>query len=279
MRVLHTLIIVFNPYVTVMAVLTIKDQCGNLVELDAPPKRIVSLVPSQTELLWELDLVMEVAGITKYCVHPTHWISEKKLVGGTKNFDFSTIATIQPDLIIANKEENYQEGIERLQQQYPVWLSDIVCLEDALQMIESIGLITHRSYKSAPLVNDITQAFQSLKKISACSALYLIWRKPWMAAAHGTFIHDMLQRIGFVNALEGHVRYPELTNEEISQMKPDYILLSSEPFPFSEKHVTELRAISPSSEIILVDGEMFSWYGSRLKLAPGYFNSLPLQRI
>lgn len=253
------------------------DQCGNQLTLHAVPLRIISLVPSQTELLFDLGVDEEVVGITRYCVHPTHWKSGKTLIGGTKKFDFEIIDSLKPDLIIGNKEENYKEGIELLQQKYPVWMSDIFSFQDALEMIAAVGVITNRVNQAKELVSSISNAFLNLQKWETYRALYLIWRKPWMAAASNTFIDAMLQKLGLVNALKNLERYPELKSEEIAELNPDLILLSSEPYPFSEKHIEEIKTLCPSSKILLVDGEMFSWYGSRLKQAPAYFNSLVSQ--
>lgn len=249
------------------------DQLGETVILAQPPQRIVSLVPSQTELLYDLLLDKEVVGITKFCIHPHHWRKQKKIIGGTKNFNFDEIDSLKPDLIIANKEENYKEGIHRLKEKYPVWTSDIVSFDDALQMIRSVSQITDRERRGAELVQNINSAFDGLKKQPAKRVLYLIWRNPWMAAGSGTFIHTLLHRLGFKNCLENRHRYPELSMDEIRQLNPEIIFLSSEPYPFQEKHQEELWEITPS-KTMLVDGEMFSWYGSRLLKAPAYFNSL-----
>jgi ABC-type Fe3+-hydroxamate transport system substrate-binding protein len=243
--------------------------------LSSPPKRIVSLVPSQTELLSDLGLGSEVAGITKFCIHPEHWRKSKTIVGGTKNFHFDIIDRIAPDLILGNKEENYKEGIQQLQARYPVWMSDIVLLEDALQMIASIGELTNKTTAASAIVDRIKKAFQLLTKRPPNRILYLIWRDPWMGAGNDTFIHTMIEKIGWMNCLEAP-RYPELTAEDIRILDPEIVLLSSEPYPFGEKHRVELNEIVPSAKTILVDGEMFSWYGSRLAHAPAYFNALVL---
>jgi ABC-type Fe3+-hydroxamate transport system substrate-binding protein len=252
------------------------DQLGNQITISHPPQRIISLVPSQTELLYDLGLTQQVAGITKFCVHPDHWLTEKQIVGGTKNFRFDIIEKINPDLIIGNKEENYKEGIEQLQQKYPVWVSDIISLPQALEMIGSVGALTSKEIKAAEIIQNITTAFNLIKKRSPKRVLYLIWRKPWMAAGTGTFIHTILELLGFVNCLETKSRYPELSDDEIRSLDPEIILLSSEPYPFAEKHRDELMTLCPSAKIVLVDGEMFSWYGSRLMKAPAYFNELVL---
>jgi ABC-type Fe3+-hydroxamate transport system substrate-binding protein len=251
-----------------------KDQCDYTIKLAYPPKRIISLVPSQTELLSDLGLDREIVGITKYCVHPTHWLSEKTVVGGTKNFDLPLIQSLNPDLIIGNKEENYKEGIEILKSRYPVWMSDIYTLSDAFAMMGAVGEMTSRLLQAEGLVKRIASEFAALPRLRAQKVLYLIWRKPWMAAASKTFIDDMLSKIGLENVLASKARYPELSDAEISRLKPDLILLSSEPFPFREKHIAELINLSPDSKVVLVDGEMFSWYGSRLLHTPTYFKTL-----
>ncbi len=245
---------------------------GNVLKLELPLKRIISLVPSQTELLYDLGLDKEVVGITKFCVHPLHWLKEKSIIGGTKKFHFETIDRLQPDLIIGNKEENYLEGIELLQKKYPVWMSDIVTLDDALSMITSVSEIIGKQNSGASIVERIRKSFKEINPGNA-SVLYLIWRKPWMGAGKGTFINSMLKIIGLENVLQTE-RYPELSEEEIKEVNPELILLSSEPYPFREAHIEELKRLVPMAKIILVDGEMFSWYGSRLLKAPDYFKSL-----
>lgn len=252
---------------------TFFDQLGNTVALSALAGRIVSLVPSQTELLSDLGLDEEVVGITKFCIHPAHWQKEKKIAGGTKSFDFTAIETLKPDLIIANKEENYKEGLAKLGEKYPVWVSDIVTLTDAFRMIRSVGEMTGRNEKALQLINEIQSAFQQLIKKAALRILYLIWSNPWMAAGKDTFINSMITETGWINCVAA-CRYPSLTPEEIKDLNPDVILLSSEPFPFREKHSDEIKAMCPASRILFVDGEMFSWYGSRLLKAPEYFNSI-----
>lgn len=251
---------------------TFVDQLGTSLEFHLPVKRIISVVPSQTELLYHLGLKDEVVGITKFCVHPIHWLKEKSNVGGTKNFHFESIDSLRPDLIIGNKEENYQEGIDQLKRKYPVWMSDIITLDDAFSMITSISVITGKQNKGLELVSELKERFESVATIKA-RALYLMWKNPWMGAGKFTFINSMMEGIGLTNVLQS-TRYPELQAEEIQKLNPEVVLLSSEPFPFNERHRAELKQHLPKAKIILVDGEMFSWYGSRLLYAPGYFKSL-----
>jgi ABC-type Fe3+-hydroxamate transport system substrate-binding protein len=259
-----------------MPCLSFPDQIGNTIFLPRLPQRIISLVPSQTELLADLGLDLEVVGITKFCIHPEDWHSKKTIVGGTKNFNLQTIGQLNPDLIIGNKEENYKEGIERLREKYPVWMSDIVCLADALAMIQSIGIMTNKVSESQKITDSIVNRFNRLKKQSLQSVLYLIWKQPWMGVGSGTFIHSVLNHLGLKNSLESTARYPKLTENDIRGLNPHYIFLSTEPYPFKAHHATELQRISPESKVVVVDGEMFSWYGSRLIKAADYFNTLAL---
>jgi ABC-type Fe3+-hydroxamate transport system substrate-binding protein len=252
------------------------DQLHRQIQVPFPPKRIVSLVPSQTELLFDIGLEEEVVGITKFCVHPESMFRTKPRIGGTKKVHFDRIRALQPDLIIANKEENDKEQIEQLIREYPVWISDIYTLSDALRMIRSLGSLCNREEKALLLIENIQEEFDTLSDTSwpIRSAAYFIWRKPWMAAGSQTFIHEMLQRAGFSNAF-GHLeRYPEISAKQLTEARPEVILLSSEPYPFKQQHLDEFRAICPDSMIQLADGELFSWYGSRLLQTAVYFRNL-----
>jgi ABC-type Fe3+-hydroxamate transport system substrate-binding protein len=255
---------------------TFVDMMGESLHLDSAPQRIISLVPSQTELLFSLGLGERVVGVTKYCIHPKKEVRRKAKVGGTKDFELEKIAALQPDLIIGNKEENEKKGIEALKNAgFPVWMSDIYTLADALTMISEIGKITDTAQKAETLRLSLQTGFEALKKETAGkpkSALYLIWREPWMAAGPETFIHEMLPYAGFKNAVKAS-RYPVLSEEELKTLQPQEVLLSSEPYPFKEKHFRELQEVFPAAKIRLVDGEMFSWYGSRLQLALNYFKN------
>ena len=233
------------------------------------------MVPSQTELLFDLGLEEQVVGITKFCVHPQEARLTKSIIGGTKNLNVEKIRSLQPDLIIANKEENELEAINQLQDEFPVWVSDVKNRSEAIEMIQQIGTLTDRVLQANQVCNTVQFAFRDLRKRSPDAVLYLIWQNPWMAAGCDTFIHSMVEEMGWVNVIKTP-RYPVLLDKELPDLNPDLILLSSEPFPFREKHVAELQTIVPGAKVILVDGEMFSWYGSRMVLAPKYFNSLEI---
>jgi ABC-type Fe3+-hydroxamate transport system substrate-binding protein len=247
----------------------------NSSQLHYIPKRIISLVPSQTELLHTLELDAETVGITKFCIHPKEWYRHKIKVGGTKSIHIDKVIELDPDLIIANKEENVREQVERLAEKYPVWVTEVNNLPEALQMTEDIGNLTGTQNKALALSSRIQMAFNQLptptKKFKTA---YLIWKNPYMAAGGETFINDMLDKAGFTNIFENFSRYPEVNPAQIKSAGCEVLLLSSEPFPFSDKHIRELEQELPGIQIKLVDGEMFSWYGSHLLQSPAYFNKL-----
>jgi len=250
------------------------------------PQRIVSLVPSITELLWSLQLDERVVGITKFCVHPESWFREKTRVGGTKTVKMDVIHQLQPDLIIANKEENVKEQVRELEKRYPVWVSDVNNLAGAIELIKQIGVVTGTHVKAMQLIEQIAKGFLSLKHQTADNirqgrilrTCYLIWRDPYMTIGGDTFIQDMLARCGFENVFDHATRYPTIDIQQLRDANCELLLLSSEPYPFKQKHIDELQPLLPDTKIMLVDGELFSWYGSRLLHAPAYFASL-LQQL
>lgn len=248
---------------------------SSITDYTTEPLRIVSLVPSQTELLFYLGLDEQVVGITKFCIHPASGVKTKPTIGGTKNINLEKIKELNPTLIIANKEENVKEQVEELAKDYLVWLTDVNNLPDALKMITNIGMLTGKADEAGRLSDNIISQFASIvpakKKISCC---YLVWRHPYMTVGGDTFINDMLQHCGLQNKYAAKARYPEINIDELSADGCDLLLLSSEPYPFKQSHMDQLRALLPATKIILVDGEPFSWYGSRLLQAPGYFNLL-----
>lgn len=248
------------------------DQLNRLVFLPHPPKRIISLVPSQTELLVDLGLEERIVGVTKFCIHPKHLRKSKTMVGGTKNYRFEVIDSLHPDLIIGNKEENDRAGIEKLAEKYPVWMSDIFSLEDNYRMIEQVGLITQSDLRAEEIIGKIKSSFaEPIAKKGTC--VYLIWNEPIMVVGGSTFIDSMLKVAGFENLVR-QTRYPQLSATDLQDLSPEFLLLSSEPFPFKEKHLDFFRSLLPNSQIKLVDGELFSWYGSRLIHSANYFRNL-----
>jgi ABC-type Fe3+-hydroxamate transport system substrate-binding protein len=239
------------------------DHTGYNFTLPRQPQRIISLVPSQTELLYYLGI--EPIGQTIFCFHPASKFKNSTKIGGTKNLQLSKIDQLKPDLIIGNKEENNEEQIEYLRKRYPVWLSDIKTIVDSIDMITSIGDLIGKTEQAADLSHRIEQGFDNLNLKKKASILYIIWRGPYMAAGKDTYINSMIEASGYSNALElDTLRYPSITNKEITESEPDEIWLSSEPYPFKDKHIEELQEIAPKAHIKLVDGELFSWYGPRM---------------
>jgi len=252
----------------------IKDQLQRKLNIKAVPKRIISLVPSQTELLVALGLEENIVGITKFCVHPEYLRKSKTVVGGTKKVHFDKIRDLNPEIILCNKEENTLEMVLELEKVAPVHVSEIVDFEDALNLIEMYGKLFDRSQEANQLILKLQnkkREFENEIPVISKKVAYFIWKEPWMVAGGDTFINYLLKLNGWVNVFENNEgRYPEIDLKELKNLKPDLILLSSEPYPFKEKHIEELRQIC-NVRIELVDGEYFSWYGSRLIPAFEYF--------
>ena len=258
-----------------MAARSFTDMMGRGITINYPPRRIISLVPSQTELLYDLGLKDEVIGITKFCVHPHEWFRNKQRIGGTKNVNMDLVRSLQPDLIIANKEENTQAQVEELAALFPTWVSNIQTIDDGLQMIRDVGALVGKSERAQLLTTDITNGFNNLKKAAVPQRVaYFIWRNPWMCAGGDTFINNMIEQMGWTNVLAGKMRYPEIALQELADKQVNKILLSSEPYPFKDAHIAEIKAVLPDAEVLLVDGEMFSWYGSRMLEATAYLRKL-----
>ncbi|RVT72250.1 cobalamin-binding protein [Flavobacterium sufflavum] len=262
-----------------MKQLSLIDDIGTLHTFDKVPQRIISLVPSQTELLVGLGLESYIVGITKFCVHPKDLRSEKQIVGGTKKVDYDKIRTLAPDIIICNKEENTLEMVETLHTICTVWVTDIVTVEDNFKMISDFGNLfdcvaeaENWNRKLAFALSDFKNFIQNktVKKVA-----YFIWKNPYMVAGSGNFINELLQLNHFENAFANQQRYPEIELQNLNVNDDlDFVFLSSEPYPFKEKDALEMTCFTNSAKCILVDGEMFSWYGSRLLKAFDYFKEL-----
>ncbi|QQX76887.1 MULTISPECIES: ABC transporter substrate-binding protein [Aequorivita] len=252
------------------------DQLNRTVTFTKTPTRIVSLVPSQTELLVDLGLQKNIIGITKFCVHPNDLREEKVIVGGTKQVNFEKIKSLKPDIIICNKEENTEEMVLQLESIAPVWVSDIATISESIQMIFQLGKVFEVAEKALEIVSNIKSKWENFKEyikdFPPKKVLYLIWKKPYMAAGRRTFIDCLLTENNFENiCTEVSSRYPKVKPEDF--LKADLILLSTEPYPFNKGDVIALAA-EFETEVKLVDGEFFSWYGSRLMYAFDYFKTL-----
>ncbi|MCS6978982.1 MAG: helical backbone metal receptor [Flavobacteriales bacterium] len=261
---------------------TVQDQMGFMVQVPPKPRRIVSLVPSITEYLHDLGLEDYLVGITKFCVHPPHYLQTKTRVGGTKNFKVELIRSLHPDLIVANKEENEKEKLLHLKNAgLPVWISDVTDYNSALDMMLRLGDVCGVPETAQSLVKDVQKARKWLKTPeSKIPVAYLIWRRPFMTVNRNTFIHHMMAMAGMENVFAGHeARYPEISTEDLQAASPSLVILSSEPYPFSEKHFEELEKIVPQAYLFLADGEMFSWYGSRMLQAFDYLEMVRKQVV
>lgn len=252
------------------------DDLGRSVQINLPPQRIISLCPSQTETLVRLGLQDRIVGKTRFCIHPKEVLAAIPNVGGTKEVHLDRIHALKPDLIIGEKEENTQAMIAALELEWPVFVTDVRDIPSAKKMILSLGTITQTVKKAEEIVINVDQSLTKIIPLKfPVRCLYLIWKSPWMAAGADTFIDSMLKKCGFDNvacAIDG--RYPVLAETVFLQKNPQIIFLSSEPFPFREMHIAEIQNIMPNSAIIIVDGEIFSWYGSRMIGVENYLNGL-----
>ncbi|RLJ31715.1 substrate-binding family protein [Chryseobacterium sp. 7] len=235
--------------------------------------KIVSLVPSITEALFDLGLTEnEVVGRTKFCIHPQDKIKNVLVIGGTKNINIEKIKALQPDLILANKEENVKEQVEALMDDYKVMVTNIDTIEDNYYLLKNLGKLLGKEDRAQLFNVKIYDILNQAKLNIPVKAAYLIWNNPYMTIGSDTFIHRILSEIGFENIFKDKTRYPQITQEDLADA--DVIMLSSEPFPFKEKHIEELQAFYPDKKIMIVDGEAFSWYGTHIAKCEHYFKEL-----
>jgi len=235
--------------------------------------KIISLVPSITETLFDFGLTSnEIIGRTKFCIHPGNLVKEVEVIGGTKNLNIEKIRSLNPDLIIANKEENEKLQVEELTKDFKVWVTDIQNLEDNVQFISEVGKLLKKPDLARNFNKSIENIFNDIKIISPKKVAYLIWKNPLMTIGSDTFIHDVLSKIGFQNIFSNQTRYPQIDVSDLQEA--EYIFLSTEPYPFKQKHVEEFQVEFPSKKIILVDGEAFSWFGTHLAKKAKYLQHL-----
>jgi iron complex transport system substrate-binding protein len=252
------------------------DHLNRPIELAQPAKRIVSLCPSQTETIFALGQGHKLVGRTQFCIHPAQFVDAVAVVGGTKTAKVELIQALNPDLVIAEKEENTLATVEALSAFVPVYVTNVESVDDALKMIRDFGLLLEAEDKARLLIQAITRSFYAIPSLNQLRVAYLIWRNPYMAVGSNTYINDILGRMGLVNVFAGtESRYPKITTEQLLTAQPDVIMLSSEPYLFQEKHLDELKSLLQDNSVkVLVDGEMFSWYGSRMVEAGYYLGNL-----
>ncbi|SMP33372.1 ABC transporter substrate-binding protein [Chryseobacterium profundimaris] len=235
--------------------------------------KVISLVPSITEALFDLGLTEnEIIGRTKFCIHPSEGVKNVPVIGGTKNINIDKIKALHPDLILANKEENVKEQVESLMNDYKVIVTNVENIEDNYYLLKTLGNIFNKEEKAQCFNLKIYDVLNETKINSNIKVAYLIWKNPYMTIGSDTFIHKILGEIGFENIFKDRKRYPVIETEDLADA--EIIMLSSEPFPFKEKHIEELKIVYPDKKIMIVDGEAFSWYGTHIAKCESYFKEL-----
>jgi len=254
----------------------VKDHIGLPFSFNRQPERIISLVPSITELLYDLGLGDRVVGRTKFCIFPENGFPNATIIGGTKNIHLDKIEALKPDLIIANKEENTKEQVMPLSAFANVFTTVVKDTADALRMISDIGEITGTKELARQMIQTFQKDQAHREKQKTLTMAYLIWRKPYMTVGGDTFISAFMEDFGFVNCFKDRERYPAIGIAELKTKNPDIILLSSEPFPFADKHKKEIidETGIPTE---LIDGSICSWYGSRMLMAKDFFETYKQQ--
>lgn len=258
---------------------TFYDQLNRKLEIKVPPKRIVSLVPSQSELLVDMGLGDSIVGVTKFCVHPEDLRQKKEVIGGTKQVHIDKIRKLGPEIILCNKEENTFEMVEDLGEIAPVHVSDVKSIDDSIELIREYGEIFAAREKASEIAGSILDLRNDFRKFVLDKPVqrvaYFIWKNPWMVVGKDTFIDHLLRLNNFENIFSAEKsRYPEIALNKIEDKNLDHILLSTEPFPFKEKDKEDFKNLVRKECIHIVDGEYFSWYGSRLVAAFDYFKKL-----
>lgn len=249
------------------------DHLGRTVSYTYPPKRIISLVPGITDTLYALHLENEIVGRTRYCIYPKDAVHQATTIGGTKRVMLDKIIELQPDLIIAEKEENTKEIVETLEKQFPVYVAEVQNVPDVYRLITDLGKVTNRIPEANRLQSTIQNGFESLPSSHGMKVAYVIWKNPYMVVGNDTYIHSLLDKMGFTNAFSDYEgRYPVVEEEDFQKAKLDYLFLASEPFPFKEEHKGEFSKFIPNVDKVIIDGEMF-WYGPRMIDAVEYFRT------
>ena len=211
--------------------------------------KIISLVPSITETLFDLGLTKdEIIGRTKFCIHPENRVNNVAVIGGTKSINIEKIRSLNPDIIIANKEENTKEDVEELQKYFKVLVTNISTLEDNYYLLKTLGNLLDKQEIAQKYNSKINEIFQDIQCTEKKSCAYLIWQNPYMTVGSDTFIHAVLDQIGFENIFKTQKRYPEISIKELKVA--EFVFLSTEPFPFKQKHVDELQKQLPDSKVL-----------------------------
>ncbi|NQV98254.1 MAG: ABC transporter substrate-binding protein [Rhodospirillales bacterium] len=262
------------------------DAIGTQHKVASENVRIVSLVPSLTELLFDLGLGPQVVGRTGFCIHPHAEIKSVESVGGTKKINFEKLQQLRPDYVLLNVDENPKEIADELQRrQITCIVTHPLTVADNPALYELLGDIFNRPNEALFLQKQFSAAFDRLEKSRALRprrrVLYIIWRDPWMTISPATYIADLLNRVNWqVAGPFGEARYPVFQFADLDLDEIDLVLFSSEPYAFSKSHIAEFADRYPdhAKKACLIDGELLSWYGSRAIRALPYldhFSSAP----
>lgn len=254
------------------------DASGKTLTLSAPPRRIVSLIPSTTELLCDLGLADALVGVTVYCSEPRDIVRTRTKVGGEKDPDLAAIRALAPDLVIANVEENVREHVETLRGWgLPVWVTYPRTVAEGLAMIRDLGEVTGTQARAQAMLAELQPLYESVSAQTAArppvDVFYAIWRNPYMTVNRDTYISDLLRVCGARNVFaDRSERYPALTLDEVASRRPAVIVLPDEPFRFRRAHLADFAGYPEvpavrDGRIHLVDGKPFSWHGARVAQA------------
>ena len=261
---------------------TIKDCLGDEISIPKNITKIVSLVPSISELIYDLNAEDKIVGVTKFCVHPKYFQIEKTVVGGVQEFDIDKIIALKPDVVFASKDENFEDEIIELRKHVPVYVTDVKNVNEAISMIKTIGALLNKRSDADKITMKIDMQLKDLAKVTDDllyrSAAYFVWNDPWVAAGKDTFIDSLLKLIKVDNVFSNlKERYPMVTGANIHIGNPQMIMLPSEPFKFEDKHAIEIGRHTHDAATFFVDGQMFSWYGSRLVKSIDYLKLLAVK--
>ena len=254
---------------------SLTDSTGTPVHLGSQPARIVSLIPSITEILFALGLDQEIAAVTRYCTHPLEKVKAKVRIGGEKDPDLEGIRRIGPDLVIANMEENRREDVAQLRAWgIPVYVTYPRMVEEGIRLVQDLGALTGREAEAGRIVREIEPLYHEVLVKTAgrppVRVFCPIWRKPYMTINRDTYVHDMLRVNGGENVFGDRVeRYPEVELKDVAARKPDVILLPDEPYRFRRLHLGDFASFEEmpavrSGRLHLIDGKLISWYGPRI---------------
>jgi ABC-type Fe3+-hydroxamate transport system substrate-binding protein len=236
------------------------------------PERIVSLVPSLTEALFAFGVGTRVVGRTRYCLWPPRAVGRVPAVGGTKKVDVPRLLELEPDLVVAVREENSRENVEKIQEAgVPVFVGAPESVEGALWLLRELARVVEAPRTDAvlgPIERVYGRLREEIERPSSRRLFVPIWKNPYMSVGSDTYAHDVLETCGGENVCGGSTRYPVFTLEEVEEAQPEIVLLPDEPYPFCAEDLEDFYALdipaAHSDRIHLVDGKLLTWYGPRM---------------